>query len=71
MPDNKVTKSGDQGGKAITINITAETREAAFKEWTSKLSELNEQENVKGFKRIEDDTQGEYKISGEVYVEEN
>ena len=71
MPENKVTKSGDEGGKALVINIDAESKEEAFQEWTAQLSEIQEEETVIGFKRIEDDTEGTYRIKGEVYVEEN
>lgn len=70
MADNKVTKSGEQGGKAITVKISGESKEEAFQQWTERMTELNQNENVKGFKRIEDDSGTQYNINGEVYVEE-
>ena len=67
-----VVKSGSQDGKAISINIEAESKEDAFMQWTERMTEIKEEdgEDVIGFKRVEDESGGDFTIKGEVYVSE-
>ena len=68
-----VKKSGDQTDNIVTVNISAESKDDAFVEWTNRMGEVKEEEenDIVGFKRIESEEGGEFTIKGEIYLEED